>query len=84
MTNKYIEAQAHMSVAAERALEGKVKGFRRLLPFLGPAFIAAIAYIDPGNLRPTLRLARNMATFCYGSFSYPISWPYSSSLCLQS
>ncbi len=38
-----------MSVAAERALEGKVKGFRRLLPFLGPAFIAAIAYIDPGN-----------------------------------
>ncbi|MDM5318868.1 Nramp family divalent metal transporter [Bacillus altitudinis] len=49
MTNKYIEAQAHMSEAAERALEGKVKGFRRLLPFLGPAFIAAIAYIDPGN-----------------------------------
>lgn len=49
MTNKYIEAQAYMSVAAERALEGKVKGFRRLLPFLGPAFIAAIAYIDPGN-----------------------------------
>ncbi|QSI45012.1 Nramp family divalent metal transporter [Bacillus altitudinis] len=49
MTNKYIEAQAHMSVATERALEGKVKGFRRLLPFLGPAFIAAIAYIDPGN-----------------------------------
>lgn len=49
MTNKYIEAQAQMSVAAERALEGKVKGFRRLLPFLGPAFIAAIAYIDPGN-----------------------------------
>ncbi|GLF84255.1 MULTISPECIES: Nramp family divalent metal transporter [Bacillus] len=49
MTNKYIEAQAHMSTAAERALEGKVKGFRRLLPFLGPAFIAAIAYIDPGN-----------------------------------
>nr|WGD97921.1 Nramp family divalent metal transporter [Bacillus safensis] len=49
MTNKYIDAQAHMSVAAERALEGKVKGFRRLLPFLGSAFIAAIAYIDPGN-----------------------------------
>ncbi|XNN69785.1 Nramp family divalent metal transporter [Bacillus pumilus] len=49
MTNKYIEAQAHMSEAAERALEGKVKGFRRLLPFLGLAFIAAIAYIDPGN-----------------------------------
>ncbi|MGE6632084.1 Nramp family divalent metal transporter [Bacillus sp. NPDC077027] len=49
MTNKYIDEQAQMSVAAQRALEGKVKGFRRLLPFLGPAFIAAIAYIDPGN-----------------------------------
>ncbi|MFJ5965621.1 Nramp family divalent metal transporter [Bacillus sp. NPDC093026] len=49
MTNKYIEAQAQMSVAVQHALEGKVKGVRRLLPFLGPAFIAAIAYIDPGN-----------------------------------
>ena len=27
----------------------KSKGMKRLLPFLGPAFIAAIAYIDPGN-----------------------------------
>lgn len=26
-----------------------VKGFRQVLPYLGPAFIAAIAYIDPGN-----------------------------------
>ncbi|MDM5296980.1 Nramp family divalent metal transporter [Bacillus pumilus] len=49
MKNKYIETQAQMSVAAERALAGEVKGLRRLLPFLGPAFIAAIAYIDPGN-----------------------------------
>ena len=24
-------------------------GFARLLPFLGPAFIASVAYIDPGN-----------------------------------
>ncbi len=31
------------------ALDGKIRGFRGLLPFLGPAFIAAIAYIDPGN-----------------------------------
>jgi manganese transport protein len=28
---------------------GKVKGWRQLLPFIGPAFIAAVAYIDPGN-----------------------------------
>lgn len=37
------------SQAAEEALRGERKGFRALLPFLGPAFIAAVAYIDPGN-----------------------------------
>ncbi len=37
--------------SAEEVLEGKSKkGFlARLLPFLGPAFIACVAYIDPGN-----------------------------------
>ncbi|KOS66325.1 manganese transport protein MntH [Lysinibacillus contaminans] len=34
---------------AEAVLNGDVKGWRRILPFLGPAFIAAVAYIDPGN-----------------------------------
>lgn len=35
--------------AAEATLEGRSHGIRGLLPFLGPAFIAAVAYIDPGN-----------------------------------
>lgn len=35
--------------SAQAALRGKTRGIKRLLPFLGPAFIAAIAYIDPGN-----------------------------------
>lgn len=35
--------------SAHAALSGKTQGLKRLLPFLGPAFIAAIAYIDPGN-----------------------------------
>jgi len=30
-------------------LKGNRRGLRGLLPFLGPAFIAAVAYIDPGN-----------------------------------
>lgn len=34
---------------AEDVLNGKVHGFKSVLPFLGPAFIAAVAYIDPGN-----------------------------------
>ncbi len=33
--------------AGERVLQGATR--MRILPFLGPAFIAAIAYIDPGN-----------------------------------
>src|SRR5829696_1165802 len=35
--------------AAHAALRGERKGLRALWPFLGPAFIAAAAYVDPGN-----------------------------------
>jgi manganese transport protein len=35
--------------AGERVLRGHSRGKLRLLPFLGPAFIACVAYIDPGN-----------------------------------
>src|ERR1044072_1238243 len=35
--------------AAQAALSGERPGLRGLWPFLGPAFIAAVAYIDPGN-----------------------------------
>lgn len=41
--------------AAEDSLSGRRSGIRRLTPFLGPAFIAAVAYVDPGNF------ATNMA-----------------------
>jgi manganese transport protein len=34
--------------AGERILRGQARRFR-LLPFLGPAFIACVAYMDPGN-----------------------------------
>ena len=52
--------------AAERALSGERRGVRAVLPFLGPAFIAAVAYIDPGNF------ATNMAG---GSeFGYTLLW----------
>ncbi len=35
--------------AAHESLRGKRRGIRKILPFLGPAFIAAVAYVDPGN-----------------------------------
>jgi manganese transport protein len=52
--------------AAERSLLGERRGVRAVLPFLGPAFIAAVAYIDPGTF------ATNMAG---GSqFGYTLLW----------
>src|SRR5215207_3547384 len=35
--------------AAHESLKGDRRGLRKLWPFLGPAFIAAVAYVDPGN-----------------------------------
>jgi manganese transport protein len=43
--------------SAEKVLDGSSrKGrLRRLLPFLGPAFIASIAYMDPGNFATNIQ-----------------------------
>jgi manganese transport protein len=35
--------------AARLVLAGDRRGLRAVLPFLGPAFIASVAYVDPGN-----------------------------------
>jgi manganese transport protein len=35
--------------AARAALEGRRRGLLAVLPFFGPAFIASVAYVDPGN-----------------------------------
>jgi manganese transport protein len=51
--------------AAEDALRGFPSAFR-ILPFLGPAFVACVAYIDPGNF------ATNIAG---GSkFGFTLAW----------
>src|ERR671933_246639 len=45
-----------VTAGAERALSGlHRRGARRLLPFLGPAFIAAVAYVDPGNFATNIQ-----------------------------
>jgi len=31
------------------------RGLARLLPFLGPAFVASVAYIDPGNFATNIQ-----------------------------
>jgi len=43
--------------AATEILSGKTQrgALRRLLPFLGPAFIACVAYVDPGNFATNIQ-----------------------------
>ena len=61
-----LSGEVRVNDAAEQVLSGKRRGVRAVLPFLGPAFIAAIAYVDPGNF------ATNMAG---GSqFGYMLLW----------
>ena len=44
-----LPGESAVARAAHASLKGERKGLRGLLPFLGPAFVAAIAYVDPGN-----------------------------------
>jgi len=53
--------------AAFDVLEGQKKGpIGRLLPFLGPAFIASIAYVDPGNFATNIQSG--------AEFGYTLLW----------
>ena len=52
--------------AAHKALDGETRGLRALLPFLGPAFVAAVAYVDPGNF------ATNIASGA--QYGYMLLW----------
>ena len=55
-----------MLEAAQESLSGQRRGLRAAWPFLGPAFIAAVAYVDPGNF------ATNMAGGA--KFGYVLLW----------
>jgi manganese transport protein len=44
-----LPGEAAVARAARRSLDGHSRGIGRVWPFLGPAFVAAVAYIDPGN-----------------------------------
>jgi manganese transport protein len=54
--------------AAIDVLDGqsKKRGLARLLPFLGPAFIASVAYIDPGNYATNIQAG--------SAFGYKLLW----------
>lgn len=52
--------------AGQLSLSGKRSGLRALLPFLGPAMIAAIAYVDPGNYATNIQSG--------STFGYKLLW----------
>jgi manganese transport protein len=41
--------------AAQEALAGRRRGLRAFLPFAGPAIIASVAYMDPGNFATNIQ-----------------------------
>src|SRR6266700_4886158 len=48
-TLEHLPQETGTRAAARAALDGRKKGLLAILPFLGPAFIACVAYMDPGN-----------------------------------
>lgn len=59
-------ASPRLRRAAREAILGQRRGIRALLPFLGPAIIASVAYIDPGNY------ATNISSGA--QFGYALLW----------
>jgi manganese transport protein len=44
-----------MTTAAHAVLEGRRRGLFAVLPFAGPAFVASVAYVDPGNFATNIQ-----------------------------
>ena len=61
-----LPGEARVLEAAEESLAGRGRRFQRIWPFLGPAFIASVAYVDPGNF------ATNMAAGA--GYGYLLLW----------
>jgi manganese transport protein len=52
--------------AGREALLGRRRGLRAFLPFLGPAVIASVAYMDPGNFATNIEAG--------GKYGYELIW----------
>src|SRR4051794_29671386 len=63
-----ITRRSSTEIASLEVLEGtsRRRGLLRILPFLGPAFIAAVAYVDPGNFATNIGAG--------AKFGYTLLW----------
>jgi manganese transport protein len=59
LTDRTVQAGRH-------ALSGKGRGVRRLMPFAGPAVIASVAYMDPGNFATNIQAG--------AKYNYDLLW----------
>ena len=53
-------------LAARDALDGRRKGVRAFLPFAGPAIIASVGYMDPGNFATNIQAG--------STYGYELLW----------
>ena len=53
-------------LAARAALDGRRKGLRALLPFVGPALVASVGYMDPGNFATNIQAG--------STYGYELLW----------
>lgn len=60
------EVESKAVRAARASIDNQRRGLRALLPFLGPAFVACIAYIDPGNYATNIQSG--------SEFGYKLLW----------
>ncbi len=58
--------ETRLASAARASLDGRRRGLMALLPFLGPAFVASVAYIDPGNFATNIQGG--------SAFGYKLLW----------
>jgi manganese transport protein len=54
---------ARATFAMREVLDGRRRGWRAVMPFMGPAVIASVAYIDPGNYATNIQAG---ARYGYG------------------
>lgn len=55
-----------IGLAAQEALSGRRTGLKALLPFMGPAVIASVAYMDPGNFATNIQAG--------SAYGYQLLW----------
>lgn len=61
-----VPEESGTQAAARAVLDGRKKGILAVLPFLGPAFIACVAYVDPGNYATNIQAG--------SAFGYNLLW----------